>query len=200
MLLHRTAGESRIPPARLALRCEAFALGEWLTLLSFFLAPFSSRRRLVCLSSQPAVRDEFHPACVRQRRRVTLTVLRQRQLELRWAAEAERAGMHGAFNKVSYATMGPGAMGGAGGKSGGGGAGGEGHGARGWGQEPWAGWAGGKSGGGGPLKSAKRAMRPWGQEPWVHGQSICGYWPGVREGSNERVPCAPGPRRVGARR
>ena len=33
MLLHRSAGQARIPPAELALRCEAFARGEWLTLL-----------------------------------------------------------------------------------------------------------------------------------------------------------------------
>ncbi|CAE7234973.1 unnamed protein product [Symbiodinium sp. CCMP2592] len=33
MLLHRAAGQTRIPPAELALRCEAFARGEWLTLL-----------------------------------------------------------------------------------------------------------------------------------------------------------------------
>eukprot|EP00439_Symbiodinium_sp_Y106_P036110 s5894_g4.t1 len=33
MVLHRTASQARIPPAELALRCEAFARGEWLTLL-----------------------------------------------------------------------------------------------------------------------------------------------------------------------
>ena len=33
MLLHRSAGQARIPPAELALRCEAFARGGWLTLL-----------------------------------------------------------------------------------------------------------------------------------------------------------------------
>ena len=33
MLLHRAAGQARIPPAELALRCEAFARGEWVTLL-----------------------------------------------------------------------------------------------------------------------------------------------------------------------
>ena len=31
-------------------------------------------------------------------------------------------------------------------------------------------------------------------------QFICGYWPGVRQSSNGRVPRVPGPRRVSARR
>ena len=34
----------------------------------------------------------------------------------------------------------------------------------------------------------------------MHGRSICGYWPGVRQASNGRVPRVPWPRRAGARR